>query len=125
MIWPAYAASEGQFNEWLDGVLWQATRSDRPFPDEIKNVFLRMDPLLLGLAAAGLIYSVIRRDYFILLWVFPYLIFLYLLNWVYFFHLIMVLPAFGIVATKIMTDLFDMVNKKNLRQPIEVSSLQV
>lgn len=121
MIWPAYALSAGQLNEWLDGVLWQATRSDRPFPDEIKNVFLRMDPVLLGIAAVGLAYSVVKKDYFILLWAFPYLIFLYLLNWVYFFHLIMVLPAFSIVATKLLIDLFGAIKNKSLRRPIEIS----
>ena len=121
MLWPAYAASAGQLNEWLDGVLWQATRSDRPFPDELKNVFLRMDPVLLGLAAGGITYFIARKDYFILLWVFPYLIFLYLLNWFYFFHLILVFPAFCIVATKLLTDLFKIINKNNLREPIELT----
>ncbi|HJR84312.1 MAG TPA: glycosyltransferase family 39 protein [Nitrososphaeraceae archaeon] len=121
MIWPAYALSAGQLNEWLDGVLWQATRSDRPFPDEIKNVFFRMDPILLGLAAVGLAYSIVKKDYFILLWAFPYLIFLYLLNWVYFFHLIMILPAFSIVATKVLVDLFGAMKNKKLIGPIEIT----
>jgi hypothetical protein len=121
MIWPAYALSVGQFNEWLDGVLWQATRSDRPFPDEIKNVFFRMDPLLLGLAAVGLVYSVIRKDYFILLWAFPYLMFLYLLNWVYFFHLIIVLPVFCIVVSTFLTSLLGNIYKKGLRQSLELT----
>ena len=121
MIWPAYALSSGQFNEWLDGVLWQATRSDRPFPDELKNVFFRMDPLLLGLAAVGLIYSVIRKDYFVLLWAFPYLIFLYLLNWVYFFHLIIVLPVFCIVGSIFLTSLLGNIYKKGLRQSLELT----
>jgi 4-amino-4-deoxy-L-arabinose transferase-like glycosyltransferase len=121
LLWPAYALSAGQLNEWLDGVLWQATRSDRPFPDEIKNVFLRMDPVLLGLAGVGLAYSVVKKDYFILLWAFPYLIFLYLLNWVYFFHLIIVLPVFSIVATKLLVDLFGFIKNKNLRNPIELT----
>jgi Ca2+/Na+ antiporter len=120
MIWPAYALSAGQLNEWLNGVLWQATRSDRPFPDEIKNVFFRMDPILLGLAAVGLAYSVVKRDYFIMLWCFPYLIFLYLLNWFYFFHLIIVLPAFCIVTTKLLVDLLGTINKKNLRRQLEI-----
>jgi len=121
LIWPAYAISAGQFDEWLNGVLWQATRADRPFPDEIKNVFFRMDPVLLGLAGAGLIYSVVKKDYLILLWAFPYLIFLYLLNWVYFFHLIIVLPAFCIVAATLLTELLRKVHKKRLRDSLELT----
>ena len=31
LIWPLYAISVGHLNEWLDGVLWQATRADRDF----------------------------------------------------------------------------------------------
>ena len=66
------------FNDWLDGVVWQANRADRPFAPEMKTIFLSMDPVMLVLGAAGLVYSVIKKDYFILLWAFPYLIFIYL-----------------------------------------------
>ena len=63
MIWPAYAMSIGNLNEWLDGVVWQATRADRPFDFEMKTVFLRMDPVLVAIGVAGLIYAVIKKDY--------------------------------------------------------------
>ncbi len=56
----------GQFDEWLDGVFWQANRADRPFAAELKNIFFHMDPVLLGFGAIGLIYAVIKKDYFIL-----------------------------------------------------------
>ena len=91
------------------------------FPMHLKNVFFRMDPLLLGLAAVGLIYSVIRKDYFVLLWAFPYLIFLYLLNWVYFFHLIIVYPVFCIVGSTFLTSLFRNIYKKGLRQSLPLT----
>ena len=121
MIWPAYAISAGQFDEWLDGVLWQTSRADRPFPDEINNVFTRMDPVLLGITAVGIIYSVIRREYFVLLWIFPYLILLYFLNWVYFFHLIIVLPVFSIVTALLLTDLLRNFHKIRFGPTIEMS----
>src|SRR5918993_1504208 len=120
MIWPAYAMSVGQIDEWIDGVLWQATRADRPFPSEIQNAFTRLDPLLIGLAAAGLVYAILRSDYFVLLWAFPLLIFLYLINWMYFFHLIPVLPAFCIVTAALLIDLLRSINKKRLKISLEV-----
>jgi Dolichyl-phosphate-mannose-protein mannosyltransferase len=106
LIWPVYSMSVGQFNEWLDGVLWQATRADRPFDFEMKTVFLRMDPVLMAFGVAGLIYVVIKRDYFILLWVFPYLLLIYFLNWVYFFHMIPIIAAFCISGTMLLFDVF-------------------
>jgi Dolichyl-phosphate-mannose-protein mannosyltransferase len=106
MIWPAYAISIGHLDEWLDGVLWQATRADRPFDFEMKTVFFRMDPVLLAFGVAGLIYAVIKKDYFILLWAFPYLIFIYFVNWVYFFHIIPVIAIFCIGGTTLLLHLF-------------------
>jgi hypothetical protein len=119
LIWPAYAMSAGQLDEWLDGIFWQATRADRPFPFELQNVFTRMDPVLIGLAAAGLIYAIVRNDYFILLWVFPLLVFLYFINWVYYFHFIPIFPAFCIVTATLLTGLFKNIHKKRLQTSLE------
>ena len=120
MIWPAYAISTGQIDEWLDGVVWQSTRADRSFAEELKNVFLRMDPVLLLLGSLGLIYAVIKRNYFIALWTFPYLVFLYLVNWVYFYHLIPVLPGLCIASTIFVTDMINIIKRQAMRQSIEV-----
>jgi hypothetical protein len=106
LIWPAYSISVGHLNEWLDGVLWQATRADRQFDFEMKTVFLRMDPVLMAFGVAGLIYAVIKKDYFILLWVFPYLLLIYFLNWVYFFHIIPIIAAFCFSGTMLLSDVF-------------------
>jgi Dolichyl-phosphate-mannose-protein mannosyltransferase len=112
LIWPAYSASVGHMGEWLDGVLWQATRADRPFDFEMKTVFLRMDPVLMAFGVAGLIYAVIKRDYFILLWVFPYLLLIYFLNWVYFFHIIPIIAAFCISGTMLLFDVFKKIQRE-------------
>jgi Ca2+/Na+ antiporter len=112
LIWPLYSVSIGQLNEWLDGVVWQATRADRPFDFEMKTVFLRMDPVLMAFGVAGLIYAVIRRDYFILLWAFPYLLLIYFLNWVYFFHIIPIIAAFCISGTALLFEIFKKIQNK-------------
>jgi len=119
MIWPAYAMSNGNLNEWLDGVVWQATRADRPFDFEMKTVFLRMDPVLLAIGVAGLIYAVIKKDYFILLWAFPYLIFIYFVNWVYFFHTIPIIAAFCIGGTTLLLHIFKKIHNERLSKPVQ------
>ena len=119
MIWPGYAMSIGNLNEWLDGVVWQATRADRPFDFEMKTVFLRMDPVLVAIGVAGLIYAVIRKDFFILLWAFPYLIFIYFVNWVYFFHTIPIIAAFCIGGTTLLLHIFKKIHNERLSKSVQ------
>jgi hypothetical protein len=114
MIWPAYAILTGHLGDWLDGVVWQAGRADRPFAPEIKTIFLRMDPVVLLLGAAGLVYAVIKRDYFILLWAFPYLIFIYFVNWVYFFHIIPLIAVFCMGGTVFLMNAIKKMHNKLL-----------
>ena len=114
MIWPAYAISTGHLGDWLDGVVWQANRADRPFAPEMKTIFLMMDPAVLLLGSAGLIYSVIKKDFFILLWAFPYLILIYLLNWVYFFHIIPLIAVFCMGGTIFLLDMLQKLRNKIL-----------
>jgi hypothetical protein len=119
LIWPLYAVSVGQLDTWLDGVLWQASRADRPFDFEMKTVFLRMDPILMAFGVAGLIYAVIKRDYFILLWAFPYLLLSYFLNWVYFFHFIPIIAAFCISGTMLLFDGFKKIRNERISKIVK------
>jgi hypothetical protein len=119
LIWPLYAVSVGQLDTWLDGVLWQASRADRPFDFEMKTVFLRMDPILMAFGVAGLIYAVIKRDYFILLWAFPYLLLSYFLNWVYFFHIIPIIAAFCICGTMLLFDVFKKIRNERISKIVK------
>jgi hypothetical protein len=105
LIWPVYAISQGQFDEWVDGVLYQATReTGKPLRYSLALV-ADIDPVLLLLAAVGFIYSELKRDYFIFFWIVPYSIFLFLIGWVVHFHWIMLLPAFCIVTAVLIEDL--------------------
>ena len=114
MIWPVYAVSTGHLGDWLDGVVWQANRADRSFGPEMKTIFLMMDPVILLLGGASLVYSFIKRDYFILLWAFPYLIFIYLVNWVYFFHIIPVIAVFCIGGAILLLDILQKLRNRIL-----------
>jgi 4-amino-4-deoxy-L-arabinose transferase-like glycosyltransferase len=123
LIWPGYAISIGQGNGWLDGVIWQATRADRPFDFEMKTVFLRMDPVLMAIGVAGLAYAVIKRDYFILLWAFPYLLLIYFVNWVYFFHIIPIIAAFCISGAALIIEVFNRIQNKRLSKPLKFATI--
>ena len=122
LIWPIYAISTGQLEEWLDGVVWQANRGLRPFGDEMRTIFVMMDPIILLLGAAGLIYAVVKKDYFVLLWGFPYLIFIFFVNWVFFFHIIPVIALFCIGGTVF---LFNMIQKMRNNLIVNVSEFLV
>ena len=102
-IWPLYAISVGEFDLWKEGVLEQTQRPDhRP---EILGSFLSIDSILLFLGLAGLVYSFVRKDWIIVLWVVPFLMFVYLHGWFNPFHWVLVLPAFSIAGAKIVIEL--------------------
>ena len=122
MIWPAYATLTGHFDEWINGVLWQADRSTRSLSNAMEHVF-KMDPLLLLLAIAGIIYARIKKDYFLPLWIFPYLILLFIVDWVYFFHIVPILPAFCIAAAGLLVDLVRKSSKRKILRPLTFSLL--
>ena len=126
LIWPAYAISQGQFDEWVDGVKWQTDRGfNRPLSNEMDTLFSKIDPLLFTLAVIGIIYAWIKRDYFLLLWVIPYMIILFLVDWVYFFHFILVFPAFCIATALVFTDLAKKKFKTRILKPLIFSLVGV
>jgi hypothetical protein len=98
-MWPAYNSWYGNFEGWWGGILWQTTeRQEKPLYASIEILF-QIDPVLLILAIAGIVFSVIiRRDTRLLLWVAPLLIFMGLIGFVSFFHFIPLVPAFCISA---------------------------
>ena len=119
MIWPAYAISAGQFDEWLDGVIYQAVRE---WVRNLRSSILlisQFDPILLVVSAAGIIYSVIRKDYFILLWALPYLVFLYGVGWVTHFHWILLMPVLCIASSILIEDLIKIFRSLKVSRLIE------
>jgi hypothetical protein len=120
LLWPAYALSVGQFDQWLDGVLWQATErevdsgegSSHTITSELRTIF-NLDPVLISLSLAGVIFAALRRNYMILLWVIPFFILSFVIHWVYYFHFILLLPVFCIASAMLITDLPTVFMKKN------------
>lgn len=101
MIWPVYSASLGQFDLWLKDVAWQTQRQSAGFT-HIAQTFFLYDPILLLLGAAGFIYAAIKREFFVLFWIIPFLAFLSVIGYVQYFHWIPVLPVFCIAAARLI-----------------------
>jgi len=119
LIWPAHAMIIGEFDQWIHGILWQTTeRPSSPLSGTIKT-FFQNDPILLVLGMAGLIFAAVKRDFFLLLWVIPFLIFLYFIGYVTAFHVMPLIPAFCIAASRFLVELpskIKIIKKYNLQQ---------
>ena len=102
-IWPLYAISVDEFDLWKKGALNQVEREDRR--SQIMESFFNTDSMLLFLGSAGLIYSFLRKNWCVVLWIVPFLIFVYVHGWFNFFHWVIVLPAFCIGGAKLVIEL--------------------
>jgi 4-amino-4-deoxy-L-arabinose transferase-like glycosyltransferase len=111
LVWPAYSISVGGFNFWIDGVLWQVHRESQPLLDSLAS-FFKNDPILLTLGIAGLSFAVIKKDFLLLLWSIPFMIFLYLIGFVSSYHLIPLLPVFCIAGAILIEDISNKIRIK-------------
>ena len=103
-LWPMHALTLGDWNEWVSGVLYQTQRESRPLLNSLNTLF-QVDPLLFVVGFGGTIYSIFKRDYFMMAWIFPILIFLQLIGYVSSFHLIPLLPPFCIVGGRMIMEI--------------------
>jgi hypothetical protein len=112
LIWPLYSVSVGySFDYWLSRVIYQASRlGQAPLQDALYDNFI-FDPVLIVLGLAGLVYAAVKREYFLLLWAVPFLVFLYKINWVMPFHLVPLFPIFSIAAAVLIVDISNKISK--------------
>jgi hypothetical protein len=129
LIWPAYALVNGEFGEWLDAVYWQTHRqstSNLRYENQltllnaIASDFLKM-PILVALGFIGLVFATIKKDFFLLLWAIPFLVFLYLLGFVRDFHLIPILPALCISGARLIEGVSNMSKNRKVRDLLPFS----
>jgi hypothetical protein len=112
MIWPIYSLSTGQFNEWLDGLLYQgAGREERGLIFAF-NALWKIDPLLLILGIVGIIFASFKRDLFLVLWIIPFLVLIHYVGWVTHFHWVILFPAFCIAAGFLILNLPDTIESR-------------
>jgi len=114
IIWPAYAFATGHLNEWVDGIFWQSSgrqNKGKSLFDIVDNAW-RSDPILLILGLVGTAYLTLRRQFFPILWLAPYIAFLYYVGWVTHFHLILLLPILCICTGKFIHDIPSIIHIK-------------
>ena len=72
IFWPAYALYKNQLNQWIRGIYFQTHRGVQTLFEVIKNNF-QHDPIVLSLGIMGIVFSIIKKDLFILIWAIPFL----------------------------------------------------
>jgi hypothetical protein len=125
MIWPIYSILVGDFNQLLEDLTWNTQRGEIQLDSAVSSILVnslkyifQIDPVIFILGIAGIIFSEIKRDAFILLWAVPIIVFLFLINFVSFFHLIPLLPLFCIAAAKMTIDLSNRIKNIKVRKII-------
>jgi hypothetical protein len=114
LIWPVMSISLGQFDQWLNALSWQATERQQRGVLFAVNAILDIDPVLFILGIAGLIFTVAKKDFTMILWIVPYLVLIYFVGWVTHFHWIPVLPAFCIATAVFLYNLAKKVSGKSM-----------
>lgn len=108
MIWPMYVIYSDHLGDGLAGILYQVDRGERNFSDTISFIF-NADPVLIALGLAGGIgITVLKRDPIFLLWVIPYILFIYQIGGIIkYFHFIELLPIIALAAAFIIVKIVD------------------
>jgi hypothetical protein len=124
LIWPFDAILIGDFNLWLNDMAWHTERQSSnesavgaTLLNSLKYLF-QIEPVLSILGIAGIIFAEIKRDFMILLWIIPFLMFFFIIGFVSFFHLIPLLPAFCIVAARMIVCLSNRISYKKIQQTL-------
>jgi len=126
IIWPAYAISIGDFDKWLDGIQWQSDREIRPLLSSM-NSFFELDPIVFSIGIVGVAYTALKKDFFPLLWVIPFLLLFASLGYSQVYFLIPIFPAFCIAGAALIIDLTNKIlrNKKktSIRQLLPFATI--
>jgi hypothetical protein len=115
-IWPAYAISQGEFDDWLNTVSRQVSRESAGTISSLGEIFY-LDPIFIIVGAFGYIYAAIKRDLMLLLWLIPFVIlFTFAVHYINWFHWIPLLPAFSIAAAAMIVGIPSKLTNKSIIQ---------
>ncbi len=117
LIWPLQSIMSGQFSYWIHDVFYfQTHRVGGSDLLAIYKAFGQIDPILLGLATAALVFAAIRNNYLVLTWFVPFVIFLYLIGYDQYFYWIPVIPMMCIAAGILIVELSKKITRKKIAQ---------
>ena len=112
----------GHFDSWYSDLLWQAGREGGI--SDTFNSILSMDPVLVLIGLAGAVYAtLLRKDLFIFLWIIPFVIFFsFFISRMAITFWVMLLPAFCIGASILITDLTKHVENRAKENELQFKS---
>jgi hypothetical protein len=110
-LWPIHAALSGDLDEWVKGIIYQTHRENNPLIDSFHN-FLLTDPVFFILGIGGFVFSILKRDIFLILWIAPIIVFFFLIGYVASFHLIILIPPFCITGALLLDTICQKLVKK-------------
>jgi len=115
LAWPAQSVESGHLSNWVHDVFYYQThRTGGSDLYTITKTFAQIDPVLFWLATAAIVFAAIRRDYFIITWMTPFLIFLYLIGYNQYFYWIPVIPVMCIAAGVLIVKLSEKIPRKQI-----------
>ena len=115
LMWPVYSMSVGQFDEWMEGFIHQTQRSGSTLLDSMMTLY-RIDPVIVSLGLAGLVFAIIKKDFFSLLWILPFILLSVAIGFVQYFHLLILLPGLCFATGRIMEGLPKMIIRNKMLQ---------
>lgn len=118
-LWPLQSIETGQFDLWTKDVIGQTERHSYGLP-YISYLFFQMDPILFILGIVGIAFCIYRKDYFILMWFTPFIIFLLAIGYSQYFYWIPVLPVFCISASILIVQSLGRIKRANLRKSFPI-----
>jgi Dolichyl-phosphate-mannose-protein mannosyltransferase len=132
LIWLIYSILADDFDLWLRDFSWNLQREHANDNTAIGSSLLnslyyifQIDPVIFLLGCGGIVFCYIKRDHFVLLWIIPFLIFLFVIDFVSFFHLILLLPAVCISAARLIVDCSGKVKRIKLRQMLPLATISI
>jgi hypothetical protein len=122
LFWPAYALYKNQLNQWIKGIYFQTHRGVQTLFEIIKYNF-QHDPIVLSLGIMGIVFSIIKKDLFILIWAIPFLAFLYYVGFVSYWHIIPLYPLFSIATARLIYESSQLIRQKNVQKFLPLAIL--
>jgi hypothetical protein len=126
LIWPTYALYQGHLDAWWGAIYYQTHRQDEGMTlgNAIIKDFSNV-PIFFWLGLSGLIFTIIKRDYFLVLWAVPFLIFLNAIGFVRDFHLVPLMPAICIATSRLILGLSAYIPYQKVRQILPFNIISV
>jgi hypothetical protein len=125
LLWPMYAISQGELNEWIASMYWQVERQNTGLYFSIEKLF-NIDPILVGFSFIGLAYAMVRkRDLFLILWFVPFIMFQLVSSYLQYWHLIPIYPALCIGCAILITDVSKIFRSQRIKKLLPYSLLTI